>query len=228
MKKLNVLVVCEESQEVCKAFREKGHNAYSCDTQKCSGGRPEWHIWGDCRPLLNGCCDFVTMDGVKHFIYYPWDMIIGFPPCTYLSKVSAPRLMLNGVVDPIRYDKLLKAREFFYEILNANCEKIAIENPTPLKIAGLPQPDCVIQPYEFGHPYKKRTCLWLKNLPPLLPVFVIDKNECTPWVCARSRNGKSIGKAYTKKQRSKTFRNIALAMANQWGGGIDFYENCIY
>ena len=177
---MNVLVACEESQEVCKAFRAKGHRAFSCDMQECSGGHPEWHIIGDVLPLINGDCTFQTANKHTHTQTGAWDMIIAFPPCTYMTNAGAVRMRVNGEINQDRYEKAMQAKEFFYQFYNAKCKKIAIENPTPMKIVGLPQYDQVIQPYEFGHPYSKRTCLWLKGLPPLFSTEILSYHE--PWV----------------------------------------------
>ena len=164
---MRVLIACEESQVVCAAFRERGHEAYSCDIIECSGGHNEWHIKCDVVPLLNGNCRFVTMDNEPHYIDGKWDMIIAFPPCTFMSKAGARWMFPKGELSQERYAKAMAAKEFFMQIFNADCDRIAIENPRPLKIVELPEPQQVIQPYQFGHPYSKATCLWLKNLPPL-------------------------------------------------------------
>ena len=202
---MRVLVACEESQEVCKAFRAKGHEAYSCDIQECSGGHPEWHIQGDVLPLLKE----------------KWDLIIAHPPCTYMSKAGARFMYLTaGNVNQERLEKALQAKEFFMQFMNADCDKICIENPTPLKIVGLPKESQVIQPYQFGHPYSKRTLLWLKGLPELKPTNILT--EYTPYLpsntggLARGKGG-SRGVAHNAKDASKTFRGIAQAMAEQWG-----------
>lgn len=202
---MRVLVACEESQAVCKAFREKGHEAYSCDIQECSGGHPEWHIQGDVLPLLKE----------------KWDLIIAHPPCTYMSKAGARFMYLTaGNVNQERLEKALQAKEFFMQFMNADCDKICIENPTPLKIVGLPKESQVIQPYQFGHPYSKRTLLWLKGLPELKPTNILT--EYTPYLpsntggFARGKCG-SRGVAHNAKDASKTFSGIAQAMAEQWG-----------
>jgi hypothetical protein len=202
---MRVLVACEESQEVCKAFRAKGHEAYSCDIQECSGGHPEWHIQGDVLPLLKE----------------KWDLIIAHPPCTYMSKAGARFMYLTaGNVNQERLEKALQAKEFFMQFMNADCDKICIENPTPLKIVGLPKESQVIQPYQFGHPYSKRTLLWLKGLPELKPTNILT--EYTPYLpsntggFARGKGG-SRGVAHNAKDASKTFSGIAQAMAEQWG-----------
>ena len=220
-----LLVACEESQEVCKAFRELGYEAWSCDTQVCSGGRPEWHIQGDVTPLLNGNCSFTTMDGITHHRGGIWDMIIAFPPCTYITNSSAVRMRVNGEIQPERYEKAMAAKEFFLQIWNADCKRIAIENPTPLKIVGLPPYSHPIEPYEFGDPYSKRTCLWLKGLPPLFPTDILSWHE--PYVnggCkdAHGRYRRFQGrKERDPKTRAKTFPGIARAMAEQWGEYLD-------
>lgn len=197
---MRLLVACEESQEVCKAFRRKGHEAYSCDIQECSGGHPEWHIQCDALELLK----------------IRWDMIIAHPPCTYLSNAGATRMYYEkGKINPERLKKALEAKEFFMKFLNADCKRICVENPMPLSVVGLPKPECIIQPWEFGEPYSKRTYLWLKGLPPLLPTLICG--EHIPWVGATSRDGHTYGVAYSKKMRSKTFPLVAKAMADQWG-----------
>lgn len=162
---MNVLVACEESQIVTCALRRLGHTAFSCDIIRPSGTYPEWHILQDVSPLLNGCCSFTTLDGIFHSINSKWDLIIAFPPCTFLACSSAIRLFNKdgSIKDTTRYKKGIAAASFFSSILSADCDKIAVENPTMLKCFGLPPCDQVIQPYFFGDPWKKRTCLWLKN-----------------------------------------------------------------
>lgn len=228
---MKVLIACEESQRVCIAFRERGHEAYSCDVQDCSGGHPEWHIKGDVIPLLNrkdngnnGWHDieFTTADGNKHFVE-KWDLIIGHPPCTYLSNAGACRLYPHkGELNLERYEKGLKAKEFFMKILNADCEHICIENPIPSKIYHLPPKTQAIQPYEYGHPYTKKTYLWLKNLKNLTPTNIVK--PIGMWVNGNSEiwkkqaaQGNVVGKEKSAKHRSKTFKGIAEAMADQWG-----------
>ena len=202
---MKVLVACEESQTVCKAFRKRGHEAYSCDIIDCSGGHPEWHIKQDVLPLLKE----------------KWDLIIAHPPCTYMSKAGARFMYLTaGKVNQERLEKALQAKDFFMQFINADCDKICIENPTPLKIVGLPKESQVIQPYQFGHPYSKRTLLWLKGLPELKPTNILT--EYTPYLpsntggFARGKGG-SRGVAHNAKDASKTFSGIAQAMAEQWG-----------
>lgn len=166
---MKILVACEESQAVAIALRQRGHEAYSCDLIPCSGGHPEWHIQQDVLPLLDGYAFFYTCDGAPHYILGRWDMIIAFPPCTYLTNAGAVRMRVKGEIVPERYAKAMEAKAFFMHFLTAECEKIAVENPTPMKLVGLPPYTQAVQPWQFGHPYTKRTCLWLKNLPPLTP-----------------------------------------------------------
>lgn len=221
---MKVLVACEESQEVCKAFRALGHEAYSCDIQEPSGGHPEWHIQQDVLPLINGDCTFEAMDGIEHHIDGEWDLLICHPPCTYMSKAGARWMYPKaGVINPERLALALEAKEFFMQFANAKCKHIAIENPRPLKVVKLPNPSQVIQPFEYGDPYSKATFLWIKNLPDLIPTEILT--EFSPWVPSNtgafSRGAKgSRGAAYNAKDRSKTFPGIARAMAEQWGGDI--------
>lgn len=147
---MKILVACEESQAVANELRRLGHEAYSCDVQDCSGGHPEYHIKGDARELLKE----------------KWDMIVSFPPCTYMTNASAVRMRVKGEIQPERYAKAMEAKDFFMAFYNADCPRIAIENPVPMRLIGLPPYTQIIQPYEHGHPYSKRTCLWLKGLPP--------------------------------------------------------------
>ena len=219
---MRVLVACEESQAVTKEFRRLGHEAYSCDIIECSGGHPEWHIMQDVLPLLNGDCSFKTMDGTEHRIEGEWDMIIAHPPCTYMSKAGARWMFPRaGEVNQERLALAIEAKEFFSRLLNADCPRVAVENPRPLKIIGLPIPTQVLQPYEYGHPYSKATCLWLKGLPKLKPTDVL--NEYTPFLPSNTGafsrgGGGSRGVAHDAKTASKTFPGIARAMAEQWGG----------
>ena len=222
---MNVLIACEESQAVCKAYRESGHNAFSCDLKPCTGGHPEWHIVHDVLPLLDGRCEFRTEDGTSHRIEGKWDLIIAHPPCTYMSKAGARWMYPTaGNISQERLAKAMEAKEFFLKMLNADCDRIAIENPRPLKVVDLPKPSQVIQPYQFGHPYSKATCLWLKGLQPLEPTEVLT--EYKPY-CPSNTGGVTRGQSYNKGgairaaddcvNRSKTFANIARAMAEQWG-----------
>lgn len=149
---MNVLVACEESQEVCKAFRAKGHEAYSCDLQECSGSHPEWHIMGDALAVINGRCAFQTMDGARHEISGTWDLLIAHPPCTFLSNAGARWLYKGGKLNQERYQKGLAAKDFFMKFYNADCPRIAVENPIPSSVYEMPQYSQTVQPYEHGHP----------------------------------------------------------------------------
>lgn len=189
---MKVLICCEESQRVCKAFRDKGHEAYSCDIIEPSGGYLNWHIKQDVLPLINGNCSFQTMDGQIHIIEGKWDILIAHPPCTYLTAAGAVRMFPHkGQLDTERFEKALEAKEFFLKFINADCDKICVENPAPLKIMGLP------------------------------PYTQIIENH-VPFVSGGSRNHdgtrrKNLGVAHNAKERSKTFEGIAQAMAEQWG-----------
>lgn len=218
---LKVLVACEESQRVCSAFRQLGHEAYSCDIIEPSGGHPEWHVLGDVLPLLEREREreFTTMDGVTHAVD-KWDLIIAHPPCTYLTNAGARHLWKGHELNQERYQQGLEAKAFFMKFLNADCEHIAVENPIPSKVFELPKYTQTIQPYQFGHPFTKRTCLWLKGLPTLQPT-----NEVEPiatWCPSGSYSHKHGDKhrgMFTKdraRNRSKTFEGIAEAMAEQW------------
>lgn len=220
-----ILCACEESQAVCTAFRAVGHIAYSCDILPCSGNHPDWHIMGDVLPLLNGYCSFETMDGAKHFIGGRWDMIIAFPPCTYLSNAGACRLYpVKGQIDLKRYLKGLEAKEFFIKILTADCPRIAVENPVSSKVFKMPAHTQEIQPYMFGHPCTKKTRLWLRGLPPLRSTNIVQ--PIGPYVPAGTGRKDRTKYGMAKRgqdalNRSKTFPGIASAMAEQWGGCID-------
>lgn len=202
---MKILIACEESQEVCKAFREKGHEAYSCDLQECSGGHPEWHIRGD---------------AIDEAYSGKYDMMIAHPPCTYISRAGARWMYPTaGNISTDRYEKAIEAKVLFLKLLNAPIRHIAIENPTPLKVVDLPKQDQAIQPYEYGHEFSKRTLLWLKNLPQLKPTEI--KSNYKPYLPSNT-GGKKKGQKYhqvsiSQKDSSKTFPGIAKAMAEQWG-----------
>lgn len=195
---MRVLAACEESQAVTLAFRELGHEAYSCDIEPCSGGHPEWHLH----------CDALEALKLK------WDMIIAFPPCTYLSNAGARHLWRNHTLNEERYRKGLEAKEFFLRFLNADCPRIAVENPVSSRIFGMPEHTQEIQPWQFGHPVQKKTRLWLKGLPVLHPTKIVEYkcgcHEAGTWFM---KGGKE-----RQKNRAKTFPGIARAMAEQWGG----------
>lgn len=220
---MKVLVACEESQRVCNAFRKLGHEAYSCDIIECSGGHPEWHILGDALKVINGNCDFITQDGEKHTIIGKWDLLIAHPPCTYLTNASAVRMRVKGEIVPERYAKAMEAKEFFMRFINADCDRICVENPVPLKIVNLPPYTQIIQPWQFGHPYSKRTCLWLKGLPKLEPTNIITEGV-QPYVNGGCKDAHGNYRRFQGRKerdpkiRSKTFEGIAEAFANQWGG----------
>jgi len=209
-----ILVACEESQTVCKAFRAKGFQAYSCDIQECSGGHPEWHLMGD----------------VLEHINKGWDLIIAHPPCTYLT-VAGVRWLYNKdkTRNDDRYKKQTEALDFVRRIMDADCQRIAIENPVSVISSNIRKPDQIIQPWQFGHKASKSTCLWLKNLPLLQPTKIVEQGEFKEWVCSTTGKVKrqtlwmyeAACKGRTPAERaclrSKTFQGIAEAMAEQWG-----------
>lgn len=203
---MKVLVACEESQEVCKAFREKGHEAYSCDIQPCSGGHPEWHLQVDALELLK-------MD---------WDLIIAHPPCTYLT-LTGNKWFKPEYRDrfPDREKQREEAVKFFMMFANADCGKIAIENPVCIMSSRLRKPDQYIEPYFFGDKEKKKTGLWLKGLPKLVATNIVK-----PAIIQCKSGAKEprwhmetmkLPPKERSKARSKTFPGIAKAMAEQWG-----------
>ena len=211
---MKILVACEESQAVTIELRRLGHEAYSCDIQECSGGHPEWHIKGDVLPLLNGDCEFNTMDGERHAISGRWDMIIAFPPCTDLA-VSGARHFAKKRADGRQQASI----DFFMKFANAHCDMIAIENPVGIMSTHFRKPDQIINPYQFGHPETKKTCLWLKNLQPLEETENVYAYMMTLPEKERSRiHWMGSGHA---KERSKTYPGIARAMAEQWAGPVD-------
>lgn len=228
---MKILIACEESQRVCKAFREKGHEAYSCDIIECSGGHPEWHIKGDVLPLLNGHCGFYSQAGLYNYLDAKWDLIIAHPPCTYLTNGGAVRMFRKvtkeyppyGTFQMVNVERLkqgMQGRDFFMQIMNADCDRIAIENPIPMSIYMLPPCTQVVQPYEYGDPYSKKICLWLKGLPTLKPTNILKAYQ--PFINGgggRMERENYKGKKFANGScgRSKTFLGIAKAMAEQWG-----------
>lgn len=204
---MRILLACEESQAVTKEFRKLGHDAFSCDLLPCSGGRPEWHLQQDVKTILGE----------------NWDLIIAFPPCTFLTVTG------NRWFNVEKYgEKAVKRREyqkeainFFLMFVNSDCKHIAIENPVGIMSTKYRKPDQIINPYQFGDPFEKKTCLWLKNLPLLIPT-----NEVKPEPRKKFKSGKSLPAWYSEaaklpmkersKVRSKTFKGIASAMAVQW------------
>ena len=219
---MRILVACEESQNVTNELRKLGHEAYSCDIQMHSGSHDEWHICQDVLPLLNGFCKFKTVDGDYHEINSKWDMIIAFPPCTDLC-VSGARHFAKKQAD----GRQQRSIDFFMKFVNADCDKIAIENPIGIMSTKYRKPDQIIQPWQFGDKYSKSTCLWLKNLPLLVPTKIVEKGEFIEFI---DKNGKKKRQAKwyyealknsknaeeRAKIRSKTFPGIANAMATQW------------
>lgn len=237
---MKILVACEESQAVTVELRRLGHEAFSCDIIDQSGGHPEWHITQDVLPLLNGRCSFFTTDGTKHVVEGKWDMIIAFPPCTHLAVSGAAHFEKKRADGRQR-----EGIEFFCQFLNADCDKISVENPVGIISGdyirkhfpdlalkyGLPiKYSQKIQPYMFGNEARKATCLWLKGLPDLVPTKIVGMGEIGPdghsvgagMYKLRDENGKSIPyhDPRTAKIRSKTFPGIAKAMAEQWCGEL--------
>lgn len=186
---MKVLVACEESQAVTVELRRLGHEAYSCDILECSGGHPEWHIKGDALELLK----------------MKWDMIIAHPPCTDLA-VSGARYFAEKQKD----GRQQRSIDFFMKFINADCEKIAVENPIGIMSSKYRKPDQIVQPWMFGHGETKATCFWLKGLPPLVPTDIVEGREQRVW-----RMPPSPERA---RMRSKTYPGIARAMAMQWAG----------
>ena len=206
---MKILVACEESQAVTIELRKLGHEAYSCDIEPCSGGHPEWHLQQDVIPLLKE----------------KWDMIIAFPPCTYLTVTGNRWFNIERYGEKAikRHKDREEAIKFFMMFANADCERIAIENPIGIMSTSWRKPDQIIQPYEFGDPYEKKTCLWLKGLPKLSPTNIVKPPPRTKF-----NSGKTMPTWYAEafrlpkeeraKLRSKTFPGIAKAMAEQWAG----------
>lgn len=188
---MKILVACEESQAVTIELRRIGHEAYSCDIIPCSGGRPEWHLQQDVIPLLT----------------QKWDMILAFPPCTHLA-VSGARWFAAKRAD----GRQQNAIDFFMRFANSDCPRIAIENPVGIMSTVWKKPDQIIQPWQFGHGETKKTCLWLKGLPPLIPTEIVEGREQRIWKMPPSED--------RAKNRAKTFPGIARAMAEQWAGDI--------
>lgn len=232
---LNVLIACEESQAVCIEFRKLGHRAFSCDVQECSGGHPEWHIHGDVLPYINGKCTFETMDGKEHKQPAKWDLLIAHPPCTFLTVSGNKYFNIEKYGEKAikREQDRKEGFEFFMKFINADCDHIAVENPIGVTSTWYRKPDQIIQPYQFGHPVAKSTCLWLKNLPLLTPTNIVDPERIHSkgrtggysgalWFC-RDENGKILSwkDPRTKKIRSKTYPGIAKALASQYSSYIE-------
>lgn len=186
---MRILIGCEESQVVCKSFRARGHEAYSCDILPCSGGKPEWHIRGDVRIIMQR----------EH-----WDMMIAFPPCTHLAVSGArwfPEKRLDG--------RQQSGIDFFMSMIHAPIDMIGVENPIGIMSGIYRKPDQIIQPWMFGHGETKATCLWLKNLPKLTPTNIVDGREGRIWKMPPSKDRARL--------RSITLQGIAEAMSLQWG-----------
>lgn len=228
--KKKVLVACEESQTVTIELRRLGVEAYSCDIICCSGGHPEWHIMQDVLPLINGNCEFKTVDGTLHKIDGKWDMLIAFPPCTYLTVAGNRYFNIERYGDKAR-ERIRQSEEaakFFMQFANADCEKIAIENPVGRMNSQYRKPDQIIHPYYFGHPVSKKTCLWLKNIPMLKYTNVVEPEL----IHSKGKSGGYSGSSWyvtdndgkilswkdprTAKARSKTYLGVGKAMAEQW------------
>lgn len=198
---MKVLIACEESQVVTQRFRDMGIEAYSCDIEPCSGGKPEWHLQEDVVPLLRK----------------DWDMIIAFPPCTHLAVSGA------AWFEKKRQDgRQQQGIDFFMHFAECECPRVVIENPVGIMSTLWRKPDQIIQPYEYGEPYSKKTCLWLKGVPKLIPTCIVDSGERIVYASGRTMP-KWYADAYKlppherAKLRSKTFVGIAEAMACQWG-----------
>jgi hypothetical protein len=222
-RKLKVLIACEESQRVCIEFRRLGHEAYSCDVQEPSGGHPEWHILGDVLEVLNpdtenGCIVFDTMNGQSHMVH-KWDLLIAHPPCTYISNAGVRFLYPGGkgILNEERLRKGIEATHFFLRFLYANVDRIAVENPIPSTVYCLPKYTQIIQPWMFGHPVQKKTCLWLKGLPELKPTDICDERQSSKI----AGNWFNAGGKDRQRNRAKTFPGIAKAMAEQWGAYLE-------
>lgn len=206
-KSLNVLIACEESKAECLAFRALGYRAFSCDLQPCRQGTPEGtHVIADVRQLFGDHLQFKTQDGKRHSVSH-WDLIIAHPPCTYLCKVGSIWMYKDGELDLNRVKLQDEARKFFYECLAAPARYVAVENPLPMARARLPKPSTFICPSWFGVKYTKKTLFWLKNLPPLMPTII----HSHPKEYVRASRG---------KYRSRTFPQVAEAMAMQWSAYI--------
>ena len=218
------LTACEESQAVTIEMRRLGHEAYSCDIQDCSGGHPEWHIKGDALAIINGNCRFQTMDGEWHEIDGPWDLLIAHPPCTRLCN-SGQRWLYWGD-DEYRAKKKREQEEaivFFMAFVNADCDRVAIENPSGIMSTHYRKPDCTYNPYDFeGETECKKTCLWLKGLKPLKPTreIPLPKQERTQGIWKGCFGGKHLrwNDPETARLRSQTPLGVARAMAEQWAG----------
>ena len=231
---MNVLIACEESQTVCKTFRARGHNAYSCDILPNSGGHPEWHFNCNVFDIIENKGGTLE-NGEEHYIDENWDLMIAHPPCTYLS-VSGARWFYHPEDKhlpieqrrphprfPDRVQQREDAIDFFMKLANADIERIAIENPIGAISKRWRKPNQIVQPYMFGDEASKATCLWLKNLPLLEPTDLVGKGERVVLSSGRSLPKwysdsfhTSISTEERRTLRSKTFQGFANAIANQW------------
>lgn len=198
---MKVLIACEQSQTIANAYRSRNIDAYSCDILPCYGGHPEYHIIGDARYVIKGHGTWASENGTKITITGAWDIIIAHPPCTMLTHVSAVALSQGKHT----LQDVEEAAQFFMDMLNAPCDRVAVENPAPMKIANLPPYNQIINPWQFGEPYSKRVCLWLRGLPPLLPTCYVLNHRQWNKHCSS-----------TPQRRSKTFQGIADAISQQW------------
>lgn len=227
-KSINILIACEESQAITIAFRERGFNAFSCDLQRCSGSHPEWHINGDCLPLINGSnIKFTTQNGDAHTIE-KWHLIIAHPPCTFLTTSGNRWFNVEKYGDKAlqRIQDREEGADFFMKFVNADCERIAIENPIGVMSKRYRKPNQIIQPWMWGDNTVKSTCLWLKGLPCLIPdVTEKPEIEYKEWIDSKTGAHKrqaldsysASGKKDRQVVRSKTFKGTANAIAQQWG-----------
>jgi len=232
MNKMRILVACEESQAVTKELRALGHEAYSCDIYPSSGGHPEWHIRNDVTKVMSpqdtgfGMKDginFTTEDGTFHILDKRWDMIIAFPPCTFLTVTGNRWFNIEKYGEKAiqRHKDRKAAIEFFMMFANADCDRIAIENPVGVMSTEWRKPNQIINPFQFGDPFEKKTCLWLKGLPELVPTDVVEPPPRTQFESGKSMptwyaEAFKLPKEERSKLRSKTFPGIAKAMAEQW------------
>lgn len=221
---MNILIACEESQRICIEFRALGHRAFSCDLYECSGGHPEWHIQGDCLPLLNGNCSFTTMDGAEHHVDGKWDIMICHPPCTFLTNCANRWYNEEKYGDSARKRKADReeAIKFFMEFVNADCDRVCIENPVGIMSTRYKKPTQIIQPYMFGDPERKTTCLWIRGLKPLQPTNVVEPNLSKYGTTGKTDSAwhmkfdMNLPKEERSRNRSKTYPGIAKAIAEQW------------
>jgi len=204
---MRILLACEESQEVTKRLRAKGHEAFSCDILPCSGGKPEWHLQQDVTELLK----------------QKWDMIIAFPPCTFLTVTGNRWFNIERYGDKAikRHADRKEAIEFFMMFANADCDKIVIENPVGVMSSHYQKPNQIVNPYQFGDPFEKKTCLWIKGLPNLVPTNIVEPPKRTEFASGKSMptwyaDAWKLPKEERAKLRSKTFPGIAEAMTEQW------------